>query len=63
MQKFVDAVAACFIPQEEGFVYRFGENNEYELWFEKLLFNNQYYVALYKDKELQIDKVVIKPGK
>lgn len=43
-------------------VFRFGENNEYELVFEPLIWNNQFYVALYKNKELLINKVVMKPG-
>lgn len=36
--------------------------NKYELRFEPLLFDNQYYVALYKNKELMTEKVVVKPG-
>lgn len=42
--------------------FKFGENNEYELNFEPLLFKNQYYVALYKNQELMTEKVVVKPG-
>lgn len=37
-------------------------DNEYELWFEKLLYDDQYYVALYKNMELMTEKVVVKPG-
>lgn len=42
--------------------FKFGDNDEYELCFESLLFDNQYYVALYKNKSLLTEKVVIKPG-
>lgn len=38
-----------------------GENH-YELWFEKLLWDDQYYVAVYKNQELLTNKVVVKPG-
>lgn len=39
----------------------FGDN--YELWFEQLLFDKQYFVALYENKNLIGEKVVVKPGK
>lgn len=42
--------------------YKFGENQEYELTFEPLLFNGQMYVALYHKYELLAEKVVVKPG-
>lgn len=43
--------------------FSFGDNKEYELCFEPLIFDNQYYVALYKNLELLTEKVVVKPGK
>lgn len=45
-----------------SFSFRFGDNKEYELCFEPLLFDNQMYVALYKNRELLTNKVVVKPG-
>jgi len=43
--------------------FKFGENNEYELCFERLIMDDQMYVALYKDTELLLnEKVVVKPG-
>jgi hypothetical protein len=47
---------------ELGFSFKFGDNDEYELWFEPLLFDNQMYVALYKNQSLLTEKVVVKPG-
>jgi len=41
--------------------FKFGDG--YELCFEPLLWDNQYYVALYKDHELLTNKVCVKPGK
>ena len=54
-----------FTKDEDGFAYvfKFGDNDEYELVFEKLMFDSQYYVALYKNKNILINKVVVKPGK
>lgn len=43
-----------------SFTFKFGDG--YELVFERLIFDNQMYVALYKDQELLTDKVVVKPG-
>ncbi len=63
MQRTIEAIIEGFKPYEDtgSFVYKFGDG--YELWFEKLLFDQQWYVALYKDKELMIPKVVVKTGK
>lgn len=55
-----DGIEAEF---NEGYwTFTFGNNNEYELCFEPLIFDQQYYVAVYKNKELLTEKVVIKPG-
>lgn len=45
-----------------SFNYRFGDNNEYEVCFEPLLFDKQMYVAIYKNRQLLTNKVCIKPG-
>jgi hypothetical protein len=58
-----DALQAGFVKDAWGHVFRFGVDNEYELRFESLMFDNQMYVALYKDSELLTEKVVVKPGK
>lgn len=62
MQKTLEAIAEGFTPEESGsFVYKFGDG--YELWLEQLLFDGQWYMALYKDQQLLIPKVVVKLGK
>lgn len=65
MQNFLDALIEGFKEQfvAGSYVFYFGENMEYELCFERLIFDNQYYVALYKDGALLTNKVVVKPGK
>lgn len=64
MQTTFDALIEGFTPDinNMSFSYRFGNNNEYELCFEPLLFDKQMYVALYKNRELLTNKVVVKPG-
>ncbi len=49
-------------PETESLVFRFGDKTEYELAFEPLIFDNQMYVALYKNKILLTEKVVVKRG-
>lgn len=61
MQSFDEAIKAGFKMDEDG-NWSF-KSGEYELCFERLLFNDQFYVALYKNHELLTNKVVIKPGK
>ena len=51
------------VGMPDYYSFKFGDNEEYELNFEPLLFDNQYYVALYKNKELLTEKVVVKPVK
>lgn len=49
---------------KSGWVFNFGAGGSaFELRFEPLLYDQQYYVALYRDGELLTNKVVIKPGK
>lgn len=61
MKSFIHALMDSFEQKDGYFSYEFGDG--YELTFEPLLFDNQYHVALYHDKELLIEKVVVKPGK
>lgn len=72
MQTTLEALKEGFqlVPGPGGFgrdfrsywSFSFGENKEYELAFEPLLFDNQMYVCLYKDGEVLTSKVVVKPG-
>lgn len=64
MQTTYDALMDGFTPDIDNmsFSFRFGDNREYELCFEPLLFDKQMYVALYKNRELLTNKVVVKPG-
>lgn len=50
------------VSGEGSIRFTFGENDEYELWLERLIFDDQYYLALYKNKEPMMEKIVIKPG-
>lgn len=67
MQTFQDALDQGFTPEKmiggipEVYSFKFGDG--YELCFERLIFNEQFYVALYKDQSLLTAKVPIKPGK
>ncbi len=65
MQSFDEALEKGFkIKKIDNCVYHqleFGDG--YKLCFEPLIWDDQYYVALYKDKELLTGKVVVKPGK
>lgn len=46
------------------FAFRFGDNKEYELTVEPLLFEDQMAIGLYKNQELLLqDKLIVKPGK
>ena len=64
MQTTYEALQEGYVPIEAGsWSFKFGDNEEYELVFEHLLFDNQMYVALYKDDGLLTTKVVVKPGK
>lgn len=57
-----EALERGFPKDQHGHVFKFGDNNEYELRFEPLIWNDQMYVALYKNESLLTDKVVVKPG-
>lgn len=45
---------------DNGYVLRIGE---VEIWLEQLLFDEQWYLAVYKDLSLVAPKVVVKLGK
>lgn len=61
----IEALAEGFELSQDGNVYsrKFGDDKEYELCFERLLFDGQWYVALYKNHDLLAPKVVVKFGK
>lgn len=61
MISFREALRKGFEESDGYYSFKFGDG--YELNFEPLLFDNQYYVALYKNKELLTEKVVVKLGK
>lgn len=64
MQTFRQSLQKGFKQTSNGdyWSFVFGDDGEYELAFEPLFFDGQHYVALYKNKELLTEKVVIKPG-
>lgn len=63
MKNFHKAIEdSYFIKNQFGSMF-LELDNGYEVWLEKLIFDDQYYLAIYKDKELVTDKIVIKPGK
>lgn len=45
-----------------SYTHKDSDGNLIELCFEPLLFEHQMYVALYKNRELLTNKVVVKPG-
>lgn len=60
MKTTFEALEEGFEKKQHGYSYKFGDG--YELCFEQLIWDGQMYVALYKDKELLTEKVVVKPG-
>lgn len=61
MESTLDAIHDGFERTDFGFVYKFGDG--YELCLEQLIFDEQWYVALYKDQSLLIPKFVVRIGK
>ena len=61
MEKTIISLLKGYKYDDGLFTYSFGDG--YELCFETLLFDEQMYVALYKNGELLTRKVVVKPGK
>lgn len=61
MQTTLESLNKGFEDMGSYWVYRFGDG--YELCFESLLYDEQMYVALYKNKVLLVNKVAVKPGK
>lgn len=62
MQSTREALEEGFKKKNYGYSFQFGDNDEYELTFEQLLFDGQMYVAVYKNGSLLTNKVVVKPG-
>lgn len=63
MKSFIEALKdGGFVTDIEG-SWSLKLDDNYEIWFEKLLFDNQYYLAFYKDSDLLFEKIVIIPGK
>lgn len=66
MKSFEEALTdGNFIQDEQGsYIHAWKDGDDtYEFWFEKLLWDNQYYVAIYKNGDLVTEKIVVKPGK
>jgi len=62
MITFEDALKEGYEKKTGRWSFTFGDDNEYELCFEPLIWEGQHYVALYKNHELLTEKVVVKPG-
>lgn len=60
--KLKKAIPEATLTGIDYWTFEFGDNEEYKLNFEPLLFEDQYYVALYRNQELLTEKVLIKPG-
>lgn len=62
MKRFIEAVEESFEYKKDHWSHEFGEG--YELTIEPLIFDQQHYVALYKDGQLILNsKIPVKPGK
>lgn len=55
------AISKSFAPEDGYYSFKFGDG--YELCLEQLIFDEQWYLALYQNQELLIEKVVVKLGK
>lgn len=62
MRTFIESLEEGYSLKDGCMCFTFGDNKEYQLCFEPLLTVGQFYVALYKNKNLLTTKVVIKPG-
>lgn len=60
MQQTWLALMEGYEETDYGWVYKFGDG--YTLEFERLIWDNQMYVGLYKDQSLLTSKVVVTPG-
>ncbi len=61
MQKTLEAITQGFKLIDNYYSYEFDDG--FELCIEPLLFDGQWYVALYQNQELLIPKIPIKFGK
>lgn len=61
MKTFNEALDDGYTEQDGYYGFRFGDEGEYELTFESLLFG-QWYVALYRNGELLTEKVPVRRG-
>jgi hypothetical protein len=61
MEKTLDAINQGFVKKEGYYSFEFGDG--YELCLEQLIFDEQWYLALYQHQSLLIPKVVVKLGK
>lgn len=61
MLSFKESLEKGYLKDEFGYYFKFG--NSYEIRFEPLIFDAQFYVAVYENGILLTDKIVIKPGK
>lgn len=64
MQTFSESLEEGYktVPPMGYFSFKFGHKNRYEVCFEPLLFDEQWYVAIYDKGDLLTNKVVVKPG-
>ena len=61
MKPTLQAIEEGFELKDGVLTFPFGDG--YELCLEQLIFDDQWYMALYKDQSLLIPKVVVKIGK
>lgn len=62
MMKTLEAIAESFTPKDGCYSFEFGDG--YELCLEPLLFDEQWYLALYQNQDLILkEKIVVKLGK
>jgi hypothetical protein len=60
MKTTIQALNDGFNNSDGYFSFKFGDDYEYELCVEPLLWG-QMYVALYKDQDLMTEKIPVKP--
>ena len=61
MKTFEEALKLSFKKRKEGY-YSFKFGDGFELALEPLLFDGQFYLALYQNQQPLIEKVVVKAG-
>lgn len=63
MENSIDAISEGFTLDEEAGVWMYNFGDGYQLCLEPLMWDGQFYMALYKDEGLLIPKVCMKLGK